>query len=234
MTNSKNQDECSHIRNGESNYKVSRRILIPAAGFGSRVGHPMAKEMLVRPDGVRFIDHALLLASLCQATPHVISRAEKKNLNQHLKSLGVSIQLVEPTQEWPESLLKSKEYWSDYNLVILPDTDFGPVEILSEMFVTLENKSDLVAARFSVEDFRTWGVMGYDRRDPQLWWGCEKPLSSLGREWDLQAWGVFGFRKEFGEKILKTLLESTLSHEWKTLCLNYHFFQLDYFRDLTR
>src|SRR3990167_336203 len=107
-----------------------RTMLIPAAGLGTRVGSPEAKEMLPRPAGVSFenepmITMALQLAAECEAKPHVITREEKVSLVKYLSKMRtpladliappISVQLVGATREWPDTLLLSRPAWSDYN-----------------------------------------------------------------------------------------------------------------------
>lgn len=218
------------------------KVLIPAAGLGTRVGSPESKEMLFRPDGVRFIDHTIALANKINADIHVITREGKNNLIQYLQSQKISYQLVGTTKDWPETLLLSEPYWNEDNLVLLPDTDFKPISILQDLKNSLIQGHDLVAARFSETDYSNWGVMSGDGSD---WWGCEKPPAEtidflmknnfLNQDlMPVRAWGIFGFKKNKGVEILQTLLESTLDHKWKNLKLKHQFFDLDYFHDLTR
>ena len=91
---------------------LETKIIIPAAGFGTRVGSPEAKEMLILQDQQPLIDFAIQLAKENQAVAHVITRKEKKSLIAHLQNqTAVNIQLIEPSKEWPDTILKSKDFW---------------------------------------------------------------------------------------------------------------------------
>jgi hypothetical protein len=215
------------------------KVLIPAAGYGTRMGRPESKEMLFRPDGQRFIDHALNISKKIQAIPHVIVRRQKKNLIQHLELLNISFQLVDETHDWPETLLLSESNWGDFNLVLLPDTDFGPESVLNDMIVGMQQGNDLVAACFACskfEDYFLWGVMGSDGK---YWYGCEKPnqnskLPKTLQPSEIKAWGLFGFSKKRGVLILNKMLESTMDHHWKKQPIKHQFYSLEFFKDLTR
>jgi dTDP-glucose pyrophosphorylase len=237
---------------------MSRTVLIPSAGFGTRVGNPNAKEMFLRPEssqmpGQPMISYALSLAISSSAKAHVILRAEKIGLLKYLRDLEqkeksfktqVSTQLVSKTREWPETLLLAQPYWSEFNVVCLPDTDFMPKKIVDEMFEKLESGSDVVFATFTANDYKSWGVISVDEGTPASqvdsstkfernyrYIHCEKP-----EKWDqtTRAWGLFGFRKKAGTKILSQMLESTFDHIWRPVQGEISLIPMTYFEDLTR
>ena len=56
-------------------------VVIPAAGFGSRMGNPVAKEMLTNPGtGLKFVNLSLQQAKNMGAKIILITRKEKKEL----------------------------------------------------------------------------------------------------------------------------------------------------------
>jgi len=221
-------------------------VLIPSAGFGTRVGNPNAKEMLLRPEntqmaGQPMITYALNLGKDAGSRMHVVLRAEKVGLLKYLKDLAskdevfkaqLTTQLVSKTREWPETVLLAQPYWTDYNVVCLPDTDFLPRSIIKEIFLKLEAGADVVFATFTESDYRSWGVISRDGGPAsEKFRHCEKPT-----EWDdtTRAWGLFGFRKNVGAKILTQMLESTFDHNWRPVPGEIELIPITYFADLAR
>lgn len=212
-------------------------IIIPAAGFGRRVGAPLAKELLPRPLGSFFagrplIEPSLYLAEHNNCLAHIITRENKCNLVHWINNCeykNTQIQFVEPTKEWPETILQSERFWKERNIVLLPDVDFSPTNILSHIFESL-NSYDTAWATFIPHDYnlQTWGAI--TEREKGIY-HCEKPDS-----WDenAKAWGVFGFRKNCGRQLLQQLLESSFDHQWRQIPGRSYLCNLEYFKDLTR
>lgn len=202
-------------------------ILIPAAGYGTRVGRPAAKELLVGSDGRAMILGPLEISQTLKWPALVITREDKRELIEFIESLGrvdVQIQRIQATQDWPETILRSQDHWRKRNFVLLPDTEWEPLSILNQMF---KAKEDVVIATHEVEDLGTWGVMKKVANGLAI---CEKP-KDLGPG---RAWGVFGFTRDAGASLLEAQSLSTVDHEWRLLNLSAQEFLLRQFRDLTR
>jgi hypothetical protein len=206
------------------------RVLIPAAGFGKRAGFPESKEMLPRRcTGRPLIEQPILLALNRGWKPLVITRKEKRTLTAFVKAFkDCEILEVTETEEWPDSLLKSRDIWSDSNIVILPDTEFSPLEIIDEMNSKLREGAESVFSVFEVSDASPWGMIAKRGNEYFL---CEKPKVFSSHQ---LAWGLFGFKKNAGEHLLKMMLESTLDHQWKALKTSPMLLNLSGFSDLTR
>lgn len=200
------------------------------------MGSPAAKELLPDAYGQPLIQWALELAANRDWKAHVITRDSKQPLLEYLEKrkqagLKLSIQLIEDSTEWPDTLLQSQPYWDDQNLVILPDTRFEPTTVLDELQETLARGADAAFALFDTPEFATWGVI-----DPKQRRLCEKPqedaqaLLAKG----CKAWGAFGFQKNAGTELLSQMLASTFDHTWKTLPPRSQFVNLLTFEDLTR
>lgn len=201
------------------------RILIPAAGYGRRVGAPPAKELLLNPKtGLTFIDSALARAGEI-GEPVVISRHDKTVLNEYLKDKS-ELCLIESSREWPETLLMSKSFWREYNLVLLPDTYFEPRVILADLVEALKIH-DVAYGVFSVNDPRTWGAIEITNSRMKI---HEKPHEIFSAN----AWGVFSFRSQCGDDVLRAHYESTMDHQPKFLSLSCQLLPLAKFEDLTR
>lgn len=208
--------------------KTRTKLIIPAAGYGRRVGSPEAKELLPSiVDGVPLIDFSLTLAKEFNFHAHVITRTEKKSLIEFLEEKNIESQIVSPTAEWPATILASQSYWHEKNIVVLPDTRFNPKKILEVIDLELET-NDVVFACFKAEDYSTWGtIRSISVGSFEVW---EKPSENNRR----QAWGIFGFRKTVGERLLNVFLKSTLEKKPIQLDLKYKVLDLETFVDLTR
>lgn len=230
-------------------------LLLPAAGFGTRVGSPNAKEIFLGPNGSPLIESSLYQARLRDWPVHVITRKEKTDLLNYLNEyqkkyfnpdqvdgFNISIQLIEPSREWPETLLKSKDYWRHINLLCLPDTIYEPQEVWNSMIADvqqahLQNKKNMISAGlFSAEDYSKWGVIKAGKSTSLFL--CEKPqpqtlLEMMGVN-SVKAWGLIAFSQAIGEKLFSAQLESTFDHQWKTLETDFVFHELSMFKDLTR
>jgi hypothetical protein len=209
--------------------KEDRKIIIPAAGFGTRVGSPMSKELLSYENERPLILNSVELAKELNCRAHVITRIEKSNLIEYLKQFNhVDIQIISPSKEWPDTILQSSSYWASKNLLILPDTIFSPKNITQQIFETLES-FDICPAGFNPESKKTWGVYNKMSSHYEL---CEKPQNSLNQHF--LAWGLLGFKKEIGIKLFKLILESAFDHEFKKTHFSFKSLELKTFRDLTR
>lgn len=203
-------------------------VLIPAAGFGTRMGSPHAKELLPGPDGRPLIENALRQAQERHWPVHVITRKEKTQLIQFLeryKELEISIQLIESSREWPDTLLQSQSVWRERNLLCLPDTVYDPPAIWDSL---VESSAEIAAAVFEPGDFSKWGVMKISDGSFEL---CEKPQIQKP---SMKAWGLLCFSKKRGQDLLQAQLESTFDHQWRKLSGRIELFSLKSFKDLTR
>lgn len=204
-------------------------VLLPAAGFGTRVGSPESKELMLGPQGRPLIDHALEQAAVRSWPVHVITRKEKHSLIQYLQSLSdleISIQVIEPSREWPDTLLQSKPFWNERNLLVLPDTQYAPLSVWDSLG---SSQAPLSAAVFSPKNFEKWGVLR--KSTGGILEVCEKPRDHRP---GMKAWGLLCFEKSVGENIFSAQLKSTFEHQWKELEIVSEFFDLESFEDLTR
>lgn len=214
-------------------FTSSSKIIIPAAGFGRRVGQPEAKEMFIDPStGRPLIDRALRLAADLNVGATVITRPEKKSLLEELnrrqqEGAKLDVVLVKESQEWPDSILLSEANWADKNIVLLPDTIWEPTDIVERLFRQLDQQP-VTYAVFDVGAALSFGFV--QARSTELLI-CEKPRQPLA---SFAAWGIFGFRREMGRALLQAHLTSTCDHEIKSLKIAASILKLQKFADLTR
>ena len=204
-------------------------IIIPAAGFGTRAGSPLAKEMIEDPKTKLPLIHlSLSLADRLGYPSLMVTRPEKLPLIEYVQKHfpKTEILFTEKTREWPESILKSSGRWKTKNIVVLPDTTFAPFEIIERLDSSLESNQVSLAVH-RVANSNAWGCV---ERDGQRLSICEKPQEQEPRT----AWGIFGFRKDIGERVMSLVLDSTFDHKWKQMNYSSEFFQLEHFEDLTR
>ncbi len=209
-------------------------MIIPCAGFGTRVGSPPAKELLINPlTQAPLLEHCLKVADRYQWRTVLITRPEKKTLVAYVtdrKSQNPQSSqwvMVEKTAEWPESILKSADLWSEKNILVLPDTVWSPAGV-EELLVNSLDHCDCSFGVFDVQNKKTWGTVAVGKDSLRL---CEKPAQALP---EFKAWGLIAFKKNIGASLFSALLESTLDHEIKLLPLKAQTVRLESFTDLTR
>lgn len=197
------------------------RAIIPCAGFGTRMSMAKnkSKEMLPDPQNKRkfIIDYSLHLCKVFNMEPLVITREDKQDLRQHLYNQQVEFIDITPRGEWYKTVLKSKEYWSEDNILILPDTRFNSIGVIDQIQQGLVLGNNAVFAMHKVSDPQNWGII----KDYRLW---EKPIGLTNE----QAWGIIGFKKEYGEELFDNM--SGPGFELN----NVGFVYLKSFKDITR
>jgi len=202
-------------------------VIIPAAGFGTRVGSPPAKELLPHPKyKMSFLEKALERVLSSGAKPLVISRVDKTHLNRWLFESKIPHILVTPTFEWVETVMLSSPYWVEKNLLLLPDADFSPETIIHNLLHDLDH-FDLSFGVFDVLDIQKWGaVIESDGK----FFITEKYKSSQPGT----AWGLIAFQKGTANQFWEIYQQSQLTHQWLELAFKLNLRRLDYFEDLTR
>lgn len=206
---------------------MNTRIIIPAAGFGKRVGSPPAKELFPHPtSGKPLIEEALLKAKTV-GQPLVITRPDKTELIEYLKQHSVDYYLIDATREWPNTVLLSQPHWLENNLLLLPDTDFLATIILSQLLEGLQT-SPVTLGVFPVVDSGNWGMIKSDEHKLMI---ADKPRMGFS---EMLAWGLIGFKKNVGEKLFSAISESNQDGSWKKTDLDYSVYKLMNFVDLTR
>lgn len=208
---------------------MNTRILIPAAGFGKRVGSPPAKELLPHPKtGKPMITEAVELAKSF-GEPLVLTRADKKELIEYMTKNKIEFEIIDETREWPDTILAAKEYWLDANIVLLPDTEFLPTSLPKKLVEGLEiDNTSVTFGTFKVNDFSNWGMI-----DPAAKTLCIADKPSINKNNSI-AWGLIAFRIEVGEPLFQAISDSNKDRLWKETGINYKTYELEYFNDFTR
>jgi dTDP-glucose pyrophosphorylase len=196
-------------------------VLIPAAGFGTRVGSPPAKELLPHPQFPQktFLDIALERINALNACPLVISREDKTTLNQNLLCRQISFLKIKSSTDWYDSIYQSRPWWQKKNLLLLPDTVFEPQNILEKLLSALETH-ELALSVFRVDDSSLWGGVNLDQA---LTISEKKPHYPY-------AWGHLAFHEKVGADLFSKLNQKQyFKYEGP-----YQALQLHYFKDVTR
>jgi len=165
--------------------------IIPAAGFGRRVGSPPSKELLPHPyyPGKNFLDVTLDICEKFNLQPVIVSREDKVTLNQYVLSrLGEqALMTILNSSEWTETVLKSRSRWGKRNILLLPDVYFTPITIVQQALDSLKYFDFVVAThKINPEESPKWGVI--DKVKGRLF---EKPIKPQHRQ--NLAWGLLGF-----------------------------------------
>lgn len=204
-------------------------VIIPAAGWGTRVGSPPAKELLSHPiyPHRNFIEQALHVCDQAELDALFISRADKSALNDWLlKNIPANNYLIiEQTTEWTDSLLQSQPLWRSKNILLLPDTQWRPLNAMDQLIQSLDNHQVGILLH-QVTDPTQWGMVSLD-------FMIEKP-QSLEVQY-LGAWGIVGFTNhpkvyEFWQNYHCSRREQQPAYLPGPAWIGH----LDYFEDLTR
>lgn len=210
------------------------KFIIPCVGTGTRMNmkFDQSKEMLPDPsndnkplirwhlDNLQKFDFPIL----------IITRKEKIDLIEYVKNIK-NIELIildEITKEWPETILKSKNEWSDINILILPDTRFKPLDTL-DLLIKESIKNSICFCVHKVDDIRNWGKVLLDPFSHKVLNTQEK--SDIKFKLDGLAWGLISYEKHLGEALFKAYLDRTIFDltKIKTSCII-----LESFKDITR
>ncbi len=212
----------------------SLTVILPAAGLGTRMGSPNAKEIMINPRyEIPYIQFAIESVSdiLCRII--VVTRAEKTQLVDWVTlyktknpSLNMELFFIQKTTEWPDTVLQAKPVWSKYNIVLLPDTDWKPKNQIRQVWEQL-SVTEAVYSVFSTNQTK-WGFVKINTTDFEL---VEKPSQIFS---GFKAWGHIGFRDSIGSSLLTAHLKSTFDHEVKKLDFQASTLDLEEFFDRTR
>ncbi len=207
--------------------------IIPAAGYGTRMGlnFTEAKEMLIeRGTGKPLICWAIDRALAANYKVVIVTRIRKLKLRKFLEKkyrnkLNYCLLTEEEikNREWAYSVCKSKPFWSlTGNILLLPDTRFGPFSTIKELPTYLGVKNSLVFATHKVLEPHKFGVIHKNKT-------AEKPAE--GTLQVARAWGLIAFSSEAGNNLFKHYQKKG---KWLTLPKGTIEIELNYYKDLTR
>lgn len=217
---------------------IAIKVIIPAAGYGRRVGSPNAKEVMLF-QGEPMIERALRACALRQLSVHLLTRQEKVALTSYIDrrdcqdGLELEVQLIEATSEWPETILRSQAHWATWNILILPDLVYSPDSVLDTLLEKIAKiePAVLFAGRV-VNSPESWGCVRLNQGGYEI---VEKP--NAGQEMartGLWAWGLICFHKDFGRELFSALLVSNRDHQWKKIHAEVYLIELEAMEDITR
>lgn len=201
------------------------RVIIPCAGYGTRMGMEpdKSKELLIDPSRNKpLIDYSLELCKGHGYDPFVITRREKTDLIDYLDENSVEYMFSTGNGEWMDSVLQTESYWGEHNLLVFPDTKFSTIEVIREMEMDMKIGSLASIALHKVKEPNKWCIV-------DNYWLMEKPMINPHSPQTYWAFGLIMFHKSYGIKLFHSLSED------KYLRLeNTSFKYLDIFVDLTR
>lgn len=205
--------------------------IIPCAGTGSRMGFPTCgKEMLIDPMTMQPLIYWSL--SLCRQygiRPVVITTKGKVELQEYIKAFfpETTIVITEPTSEWPESVLKTKELWGQTNVLVLPDTRFTAENVIAQMISRLDMGLKIGAAlhKVPVEETSLFGMVKYKGCGEAIFVEKPKEIKECNT-----AWGLLSFVPDAGVNLFQGFLTRNNFFELEDVFVLY----LDSFKDITR
>lgn len=213
--------------------------IIPAAGKGTRVGSPVdGKELMMDPmTGRPLIDFAILAAedAGCDKIVVAIQKGTKPLLQAHLANTfpAVVVHLTEPANEWPDTVLQTKDHWDDFNnIVILPDTRYNTNELKHLCEKHAEGVDTLTFACLpgKIMEPEKFGIIALHEFSLAPLFTVEKPTSIS--EANITAWGLIAFNKHSGYKLFTAYSTRGQIHPLSASVTQLLY--LSWFKDVTR
>lgn len=202
------------------------KAIIPCCGFGTRMEMAIdqSKEMLIEPStGLPIIAYSIALCKKYGITPLVATRKEKTDLIEYCCNNNIQHIVIEPGKEWADTVLETKPYWEDKNVLLLPDVRFKPDIIIEQIKKSLDFGVDICYAVHEVNDISKWGSI-----DPHNY-GEKINIRDPG-----YAWGIIGFTKCLGEYVFEDMTMTGFYHNHQHSDFVINFVFLDEFKDITR
>lgn len=207
---------------------MSNRVIgiLPAAGLGTRLGLPFAKELLPIKshwDALNYKQVAVtvLETSLEQLSAAgveeavVVIRPEKQMICEYLKNRrrGVNIRYVEQKTMYsreglPDAIMAAYDIAKDYDLcvMLMPDVYFTDEMVVVDLLAALTERSDAIGAVstwLTVEPWR-FGVVN------SINWEVTSVVDKPDANKPMYHWGAVAFRPAFWPYILEE--QQTLSN----------------------
>ena len=208
-------------------------IILPSAGLGARLGVNGSKELLEIYKGLPMVGLSLrhILAGAVGKWFHlrisVVIRKGKESVVDYVRSVlpeNVEVTTVyfDPRlEEWPGSIYSAKETFSEYNLVLLPDSFIGlskenwlqspEQQTLVELAVSELEHAQAVFGTLACHDgerLRHLGAVEQDKAG-QITAFQDKPTEPESYN---AFWGCFAFRREVADSLHDFLIAS-VKHE---------------------
>ncbi len=195
-------------------------VILPCAGEGNRLGLTTPKEFFEIVPGKRLIDfsleHILAQDPGMVESVVVVIRPWKKEVAEYVagKLPGTRVETVlfnDDYSEWPGSVYSAAAFFSQYNLVLLPDSYLclcgsAPGTLLEMVLAALKNHQ-VVFGSVSCMDHSKLKNLGAMRVEHGMVTAFQdKPRHDL--EQYNSFWGCYGFRQNYGKALYDFLIRS--------------------------
>jgi NDP-sugar pyrophosphorylase family protein len=196
-------------------------VILPCAGEGNRLGLTTPKELFEIVPGKQLIDFSLEHiraqgAEKVQPVVVVVIRPWKKEVAEYVKTKlpGIRVETVlfnDDYKEWPGSVYSAAAFFSQYNLVLLPDSYLclgkGVPGTLMEMMLAALKNHKVVFGGVPSTDCSTLMNLGAMRVEHGIVTAFQdKPRQDLEKYNSF--WGCYGFRQECGQALYEFLIKS--------------------------
>ncbi len=224
--------------------KENLTVILPCAGQGSRLALKSPKELFEIAPGTRLIDFSLdhiqaiydkegkrnLPSISLKIKVAVVTRPCKVEVAEYVfrklrRLSGITVETVmfnNAYSEWPGSVYSASEFFSENNLVLLPDSYLRLSEGPSCTFSTCFNDKGETLVELVLNALKVYKVvfgsvkctekkilkqLGAMRiEDGEVSAFQDKPFQNL--EQFNSFWGCYGFRKEYGKALYDFLIKS--------------------------
>ncbi len=203
----------------------SLSIILPCAGDGLRLGLDIPKELYEVQSGVPLIQYSLNhIIAAHEINIHIqvliVTKPGKTQVVDYIRNTLprqipiIPIDFDHNYEEWPGSIYSAKAYYTEYNLVLLPDSylTIPPNQsLLQVMLSALQNHSLVFGTRLCSDptSLQNLGAL-YVEDNSTITRFQDKPQKD--QHLYNGYWGCFGFRKDIADELHDFLIKSVKKH----------------------
>ncbi len=199
---------------------LNTTIILPSAGLGSRLDLGYSKELFEIQKGIRLIDFSIYHIKKTNFKKHkitvcVVITPQKEEVYEYVKNKLPDYDVRKSYfnnkyKEWPGSIYSARENYSDFNIVLLPDTYIqikrkSLIDIITNKLDSYETVFGYIKTK-NKKDLINLGAMNVKKGKITLF--KDKPKQDY--QFYNSYWGCFGFRKSIGRGLYKFLNKSVL------------------------
>jgi len=168
------------------------------------------------------IDYSLSLCNKFNLDPIIITHKNKTDLIDYVKDKTEILIVDNTVTDYFQSVLLSKGYWYNQNILLLPNIRFEPENALESL--ASFGSSKVVLGVHTVENSTKYGAIKI--KDEEVFY-ANKPLTNETNF----AWGLISFKYDYGIELFNNMLDK---NKWHKFHYETNFVFLNNFLDVNR